>query len=445
MAPVLGRPLAAYPIMTALSAPSVDRVYVVTEAEELRLLAESLGARPIAPAKNDASPRSAIDHGARAIEQNLKLEGQTLELLVIMFAHCATVTPHAIEEGIAVLRKNGEIDAAVTVSRLWQGEAETSCRIGRRGLLEPAPGSSLGVPFLSATAAADEEACWTIDGGASVIRPALVGAAQWRGRAIHPLRQVGGMAVNESWQIGVVEGWVQAQHSDRLFTARRTKWSQYYDSERAVFAALPLTGDSSVLDVGGDPGGLGIALQERFGISAYTAIVPEGGEGEVQAVNPEAKLKVGRIEALPAQAPGGFDLVSALGVADSADFLEQVLPAAFRQVSEKGALVFSLRLTNGPTVSDPQQSFQDVIAARGVRVRRSYVVRNTDEVMRALRGLHPARIVAHGYLGRPPASAHTPLDSICYVVFGLQRARGKTGGTGGPQLELHLPEAFRRG
>ncbi len=123
--PVLGRPLVAYPLLAAGGAASVDRVYLSTDSPTLKRIGTEYGARiidrPAHLASKEALGEDAYVHGYQTIAQQLAAEGEHVELMVLLFANAATVVSATIDEGIDVLRRNPDLDSAVTVScyNMW--------------------------------------------------------------------------------------------------------------------------------------------------------------------------------------------------------------------------------------------------------------------------------------------------------------------------------------
>ena len=56
------------------------------------------------------------------------------------------------------------------------------------------------------------------------------------------------------------------------FSTNRVKWDQFYPSERKLFESIGLSSEKADLDIGCGCGGLGLALNEKFGISSYTGV-----------------------------------------------------------------------------------------------------------------------------------------------------------------------------
>lgn len=227
--PVLGRPLVAYPLMAARAAKTVDRVYVSTDSSRLKTIGREYGARiidrPPHLATNEALGEDAFVHGYRTIRDELVTEGASIELMILLFANAATVTPELIDEGVGVLRAGPDLDSAVSVSRYNMWSPLRARRIGDDGLLRPfVPFEVFGDP---ATLNCDRDSqgdVWFADMGLSVVRPARLEdlktgllPQRWMGKRIFPLEQWGGCDVDYEWQISLVEYWLRAHgHSEAL-------------------------------------------------------------------------------------------------------------------------------------------------------------------------------------------------------------------------------------
>ena len=120
--PILGRPLALYPILAAKHARSVTDVFVSTDSEKIQEIAVAEGCtyieRPAFLATNDALAEDAFKHGYEAIAAQAAAAGRDpIEFIVLLFANGATITPGIIDEGVRFLREHPDHDSAVTVSK----------------------------------------------------------------------------------------------------------------------------------------------------------------------------------------------------------------------------------------------------------------------------------------------------------------------------------------
>lgn len=210
MRPVLGRPLALYPILAARHARAVTRTFVSTDCPQIRGLAEAEGCsvidRPAHLATHEALAEDAFKHGFEAIVGEL---GE-VEFVVLLFANGATITPGMLDEGVAFLRAHEEYDSAVTVGRYNMYSALRARRI-EDGKVRPFVDPGL---FAGATCDRDSQGdTYFVDCSLFVLRPRcflnnFAGGElpfRWIGRAVHPLIQEGGCDVDHEWQFPVVE------------------------------------------------------------------------------------------------------------------------------------------------------------------------------------------------------------------------------------------------
>jgi hypothetical protein len=220
--PVLGRPLVSYPLMAAKGAASVDRVYLSTDSPILKEIGLQHGARiidrPAHLASKTALGEDAYVHGYEVIAGELTRAGDRVELMVLLFANAATLTPALIDEGVDVLRRHPDVDSAVSVSCYNMWSPLRARKIGDDGLLHPfVPFETFGDP---ATLNCDRDSqgdVWFADMGLSVVRPRCLEQLhagllpqKWMGRKIYPLKQWGGLDVDYEWQIPLVEHWLRA-------------------------------------------------------------------------------------------------------------------------------------------------------------------------------------------------------------------------------------------
>ena len=454
--PVLGRALASYPMIVAMASPSVNRLYVSTDSSALKDLGRSLGAeiidRPAHLASKTALGEHAYVHGFEVIRERLANEGKNLEAIVLLFANAPTVTPQIIEEGIAALRSDPTVDSAVTVSSYNMWSPLRARRINSSGLLEPfVPFETFGDPKTMNCDRDSQGDVWFADMGVSIVRPRCLEhldegllPQKWMGQKIYPLKQWGGFDVDEAWQIPMAEAWIQAHQLDKLFRVKRIKWAQFYESERTVLSLLGMDKWTRVLDLGLDPGGLGVALKERFGVVSYSTIVQDPEEvKEVRTINPEATILQTPLEGLPVTEEGAYDIVTALGLDDSPHLLDATIQLAYAQLGHGGAIVFTVRLTDKETVCDEAVSVQQVISGPKTITRQAYIVRNIRETIQKIERLGKVRISAYGYQGIPSSTAKTPFRTVCFAAFIVTRQDGMEDSR--TPLELHLPKQIVEG
>ncbi len=219
--PLLGQPLAAYPMKAALRCKEVDYVYISTDSPKLKKLGRSLGVRvidrPKALATKKALGEDAFLHGYRKIKDDLQKKEEHLEFMVLLFANAPMVTPQLISQGVKALRTHRDADSAVSVSRYNMWSPLRARKIGKDGYLHPfVPFETFGNPATLTCDRNSQGDVWFADQGVSVVRPYCLEnihtgllPQKWMGRKIYPLKQWGGLDVDFEWQMPSVEYWLK--------------------------------------------------------------------------------------------------------------------------------------------------------------------------------------------------------------------------------------------
>ncbi|HEU4780711.1 MAG TPA: hypothetical protein VFS58_12590 [Steroidobacteraceae bacterium] len=220
--PILGRPLAAYPLMAARKSKLVDRLYVSTDSPEIMAIGREHGAelieRPVELATKAALGEHVFVHGYREIKQRLAAEGKDLELMVLLFANAATVVSEQIDAGIAALRADDKLDSAVTVSEYNMWSPLRARKVGPDGCLHPfVPFETFGDPKTLNCDRDSQGSVYFADMGLSVVRPRCLDdldegllPQKWMGQKIHPIVSWGGCDIDYPWQVPMVEHWLRA-------------------------------------------------------------------------------------------------------------------------------------------------------------------------------------------------------------------------------------------
>jgi len=216
--PVLGRPLMVYPLMAALNAKTVNKVYISTDSPKIKEIGLKYGAeiidRPPELCTPEALGEDAFVHGYHVIQDSLE---EDIELMVLLFCNAATILPETIDEGVATLRANPDFDSAVTVSKYNMWSPLRARKIGDDGLLHPfVPFEVFGDPKTLSCDRDSQGDVWFADMGLSIVRPHCLENIEngllpqkWMGQRIYPLKQWGGCDVDYEWQIPMVEYWLK--------------------------------------------------------------------------------------------------------------------------------------------------------------------------------------------------------------------------------------------
>ena len=247
----------------------------------------------------------------------------------------------------------------------------------------------------------------------------------------------------------------------RFYGANRDAWEGFYPSERWVFEQVAARradglgdglsgGLGGVLDVGCAAGGLGHALAQRRLLTNYTGI----------DINPQAIEAAGRKgvpmgvthafiagDLLEARDLDGraFDTVFSLSCVDWNVELERMIDRCWELVAPGGTFILSVRLTDGPGVTDMTRSYQYVAFGDDMpedAEKAPYAVLNVSDMIGLLsaRDPMPSHILGYGYWGPPSRMARTPFQSVVFAVFALTRPRGQDDQPADqPVLELRLP------
>ena len=219
--PILGRPLAAYPLMAARASRYVKRLYVSTDSPEIMKIARDYGAelieRPPELATKEALGEDVFAHGYREITKRLAREGSRVELMVLLFANAATVTGELIDEGIEALRRDPTLDSAVTTSVYNMWSPLRARKLGPDGCLHPfVPFETFGDPKTLNCDRDSQGDVYFADMGLSVVRPRCLERLEegllpqkWMGQRIHPIRSWSGCDIDYEWQVPSVEFWLR--------------------------------------------------------------------------------------------------------------------------------------------------------------------------------------------------------------------------------------------
>lgn len=221
--PILGRPLAWYPMHTALSSDFVDQLYLSTDDPRLMSLAKKIQTngksieiieRPPHLCTPSALGEDAYLHGYHEIIQRT---GKKPELLVMLFCNAATFTREQLNEAITALRKNPALDSAITVSRYNMWSPLRARKVAADGTLQPfVPLETFGDPK---TLNCDRDSQGDVlfaDVSVCVIRPENLEKMEegmlpqkWMGKKIHPIRNEAGLDVDYEWQFPQVDWWLR--------------------------------------------------------------------------------------------------------------------------------------------------------------------------------------------------------------------------------------------
>jgi len=219
--PILGRPLAEYPLIVAQQTKCIDQLYLSTDSPELMELACTYDARiierPAYLCTNEALGEDAYVHAHGIIKRDLAKKGLEPDIYVLLMANSPTISPGQIEEGVLELQNDSRLDSAVTVSCYNMWSPLRARRINENGLLDPfIPFETFGDPKNLNCDRDSQGDVWFADMGASIIRSKNLDdlgsgllPQKWMGQKIYPIKNIGGLDVDYDWQMPQATEWLR--------------------------------------------------------------------------------------------------------------------------------------------------------------------------------------------------------------------------------------------
>ncbi len=223
---------------------------------------------------------------------------------------------------------------------------------------------------------------------------------------------------------GYAEAWGLPRVLD-FFAEHRATTAEVYPSEWFFLKDLLAEG-IRVLDIGCAQGGFAGVLGEHLKDFSYTGI--DISPAMIEAA--KAKHPAHRFLCQPeggVSALGGetFDLVLILGILHLHERWRDTLAQGWSHT--KGALLFDLRETDGPSLEDKAvSSFAMDFNGGGAEheaARLPYIVLNASDALSEARRLTPgaSKLARYGYLHPPSGAARTPLDLVMTNVYCVRR------------------------
>ena len=218
---ILGRPLAAYPLIAARGSRYVEHIFVSTDCPRIMAIASQfkveLIERPTELVTKEALGEHVFVHGYREISRRLAQEGKQVDLVVLLFANAATVTGQLIDIGIEALRNDASLDSAVTVSEYNMWSPLRARKVGPDGCLKPfVPFETFGDPETLNCDRDSQGSVLFADMGVSVVHPRCLENLEagllpqkWMGQKIYPIPSWGGCDIDFEWQVPQVEFWLR--------------------------------------------------------------------------------------------------------------------------------------------------------------------------------------------------------------------------------------------
>lgn len=216
MVPVLGRPIATYPLLASRHCDLIDDVYLLTDSESLSEHVKNQKNIRIFPRAHRNTPLS--EEIRSCIQSEAAKESYTPNTVTILFANSPCVHADHITNAIRLLDQRSDIDSVVSAMRRSEFEPSKVFSIAESGLLRRM--SSLYTENLNA---------YFLDKRYVVVRWSVLENMRTPsdlvegllGASIHPVIQDEGVwDIDYAWQIPGVERWLR-QNS---FTDEKTPY-----------------------------------------------------------------------------------------------------------------------------------------------------------------------------------------------------------------------------
>jgi len=210
------------------------------------------------------------------------------------------------------------------------------------------------------------------------------------------------------------------------FSKNRISFAELYDSEKAIFSGLDINKETTLLDGGCACGGLGLALNNEFGLLDYTGIdLNQLAIQMASSVYPDGRYICGDVKATCEHILKDieYDIVCSLSCIDWNDGFYETLPILWTKVKPGGSLVLTLRLTNFPTLNSLTHAYQYINYGGLLSGEIAhYTVLNYNDALQQIMKLQPSRVRLVGYWGKPSATAVIPYSRLCFTALSIQKA-----------------------
>ena len=218
---VLGRHLFEYPLIASKNSKYIDKIFVSTDCPIITRVSKKYGAihikRPKKLANNKALGEHVYEHGYFEIKKILNLDVKHIEFMILLMANAPTITGKLIDKGINILRRDKNLDSAVTTSIYNMWSPLRARKINNRNLLKPfVPFETFGNPKTLNCDRDSQGDVYYADMSASIVRPRCLDnlkegllPQKWMGRKIASIPSWGGCDVDYEWQLPMVEFWLK--------------------------------------------------------------------------------------------------------------------------------------------------------------------------------------------------------------------------------------------
>ena len=219
---IFGKSLCEYPIIAAKKTKLIDKIFISTDCEKIKKATKKYKVHFLKRPKKFSSSKALGDdvfvNGYKQIKEILDKENKKLELLVLMFANVATITPRLIIKGIKILKKNKYFDSAVSTSVYNMWSPLRARKLNKnKGNLEPfVPFKVFGNPKTLNCDRDSQGNVYYADMSVNVVRPKCIEnikkgllPQKWMGQKIAPIFSEAGFDLDYEWQLPALKYWIK--------------------------------------------------------------------------------------------------------------------------------------------------------------------------------------------------------------------------------------------
>ena len=219
---VFGKYLCEYPLMAAKKIKSIKKIYVSTNCNVIKKVSKKYKVniidRPKRLTTDKVLGEKVFQHAYFEAKKDLKLSSKDIELVVLLFANAATLTPEMINKGIKILRSHKKYDSAVSTSIYNMWSPIRARKLDKKtGCLKPfVPFKTFGkVDKLNCDRGSQGDVYYA-DMSVSVVRPYCLEnmknnllPQKWMGKKIAPIFSIGGFDLDYDWQMPLLKFWLK--------------------------------------------------------------------------------------------------------------------------------------------------------------------------------------------------------------------------------------------
>jgi len=219
---IFGKYLCEYPLIAAKRSKTVKKIYVSTNCNVIKRISKRYKVKIIDRPKKLATDKvlgeNVFQHAYFEAKKDLNLKTKQIELVVLLFANAATLTPQMIDKGVKILRSNKKFDSAVSTSIYNMWSPLRARKLDKKsGCLKPfVPFKVFGNTKTLNCDRGSQGDVYYADMSVSVVRPYCLENMEnnllpqkWMGKNIAPIFSVGGFDLDYDWQMPSLKFWLK--------------------------------------------------------------------------------------------------------------------------------------------------------------------------------------------------------------------------------------------